>query len=283
MGSFAGTLRAIENYIRAAAALSRLGASPTAAAKVAIVTCLMPLKRLAPAFAARWTRLDLRYGGRIVRWHVSDGSELLCLADILCFEQYRLPAHLAPATIVDLGSNVGSSVLYFATRYPGVRIVAVEPDPATFGKLRANVGSIEGVEAICVAVGGTDGEAAFYPSPRTWESSFRPTPLSGEPISVRVVTLDTLLAELGLDRVDLVKLDVEGAEYEVLRASRALRTSVGAVIGELHPGLPETYAAMRELLADLEGFQVEYVRDARDELFRAVRADAGSARSAPAR
>lgn len=235
----------------------------------------MPAKRLVPVGAARWTRLDLRYRGVSVPWHVSDGSELLCLADILCFEQYRLPDGLDATTIVDLGSNVGASVLYFATRYPGARIIAVEPDPATFRKLQANVGSIPGVELRCLAVGGTDGETDFFPSPRTWESSFRPTPLSGEPIRVRVVTLDTLLSEVGLDHVDLIKLDVEGAEYEILGSSQAWKTSVSTVIGELHAGLPDAYAGMRRLLADLPDFEVEYVRDLRDELFRAIRLPPG--------
>jgi FkbM family methyltransferase len=264
-------LRAVRDYLGAAAQLSRLGATPGARVRIAVVTCAMPLKRLAPRWGRRWTRLDLRYGGRRVAWHVSDGTELLALADVLCHAQYRMDGLPAPRAIVDLGSNIGASVLYFACCYPGARIVAVEPDPETFRKLQANVASLEGVQARRLAVGARDGEVVFFPSPRSWESSLHPTPLSGEAITVRQVTLDTLLDEAGLDHVELVKLDVEGAEYDVLSACAGLPTRVDALIGELHPGHADVYRATRRLLDKLPGFDVEYVRDRHDELFRAVR------------
>jgi FkbM family methyltransferase len=265
-------LRKVKDYLHLVRVLQALGASPLARLKIVVATCLMPIKRRVPRVGLRWIRLDISYGGRRLDWHTSDGSELMALADVLCHEQYRLPDGLAPRTIVDLGSNIGGSVLYFACRYPTARIYGVEPDPGTFRKLQANVAPLENVEVLPLAVGDRDGRAEFFPNPRTWASSLKRTFVTGPAITVQVRTLDTLLDEIGLHRVDLVKLDIEGSEHDVLRAFRGLPTRAGALIGELHGFLPEIYAATVGFLEGLEGFDVTYDREGRDHIFLAVAA-----------
>jgi FkbM family methyltransferase len=275
-------LRPVKDYLHLARLLQPLGASPLARAKIVVATCLMPLKRRVPGFAQRWIRLDIAYGGRRLDWQVSDTSELIALADVLCHEQYSLPNRLSPRTIVDLGSNIGGSVLYFACRYPAARIYGVEPDPATFRKLQANVVALENVEVLPLAVGDRDGDAEFFPNPHTWASSLKSTFATGPGITVQVRTLDTLLDEIGLDQVDLVKLDIEGSEHDVLRAFRGLPTRAGALIGEMHGFLPEVYAATELFLEGIEGFEVTYEREGRDHLFLAVATPAAQAGAAPA-
>jgi FkbM family methyltransferase len=269
-GRVAERLRAGKDCLHLARLLQALGASPLARAKIVVATCIMPLKGRVPGFAQRWIRLDIAYGGRRLAWHVSDASELIALAYVLCHEQYKLPNRLSPRTIVDLGSNIGGSVLYFACRYPAARIYGVEPDPATFQKLEANVIPLENVQVLPLAVGDRDGAAEFYPNPRTWGSSLKSTLATGPGITVQVRTLDTLLDEIGLDRVDLVKLDIEGSEHDVLRAFRGLRTRAGALIGEMHGSLPEVYRATERFLEGVEGFEVTYEREGGDHLFLAV-------------
>jgi FkbM family methyltransferase len=235
---------------------------------------------IVPRSGQRWTRLEIAYAGRRLSWHVSDASELIALADVLCYEQYRLPIELSPETIVDLGSNVGGSILYFASRYPAARIYGVEPDPETFRKLQANVAPLGNVKVLRLAVGDRDGEAEFFPHPRTWASSLKPTFATAPGITVQVRTLDTLLDEIGLERVDLIKLDIEGSEHDVLQAFDGLPTRAGALIGELHGFLPEIYAAMERFLAGLKGFHVTYDRESRDHLFLAVATAGPRARAA---
>lgn len=262
-------LRHIADYVRLLT-LGRLGATPWARVHIIAVTCLMPLRRLVPGSTSRWSRLDIAYGGRRLRWHVSDVTELMALADVVCHAQYRLPAWLSPETIIDLGSNVGATILYFACCYPRAQIFGIEADPATFRKLEANVAGLGNVEVRCLAVGGRDGEAEFFPHPRTWASSLQPTFATGPGIPVQVRTLDTLLDEFGLTRVDLIKLDIEGSEHDVLQAFRGLPTRAGALIGELHGFLPDVYEATKRLLDGLEGFDVTYDRGSGDHLFRAI-------------
>jgi FkbM family methyltransferase len=278
----AALLRRVKDWLHLARVLAPLGASRSARVKVAAATCLMPLMRFVPRSRQRWTRLEIVYAGRRLSWYVSDASELTALADVLCYQQYRLPSELLPETIIDLGSNVGGSILYFASCYPNARIYGIEPDPETFRKLEANVAPLENVEVRRLAVADHDGEAEFFPHPHTWASSLKPTFATAPGITVQVRTLDSLMDELGLDRVDLIKLDVEGSEHDVLQAFEGLPTRAAALIGELHGFLPEVYAATERFLEDLDSFHVTYDRSSRDHVFMAVATAGPRARVASA-
>ena len=89
-------------------------------------------------------------------------------------------------------------------------------------------------------------------------------------MTVACVTLDEIFHELGVDHIDLLKLDVEGAEYGVLTRTTRLG-DVGAIVGELHPELVP--CTPDEFFALLAGFDVEVDRynDASWQ-FKAVRA-----------
>ncbi len=119
--------------------------------------------------------------------------------------------------IIDGGSNVGFSVLFFKRLYPAARILAFEPEPAAFRLLTRNLAAnrITGVEVRAEALGGCEGETAFYVDPAKPASPLAGTVAGrtgGPPIRVRQVRLSTFV-----DReVDLVKLDLEGAERAVL-------------------------------------------------------------------
>jgi FkbM family methyltransferase len=251
-----------------ASKLGPLGAGPRDRALIRLACFGLAFTRLLPEDLVR-IRLRLRYRGRAVRWSVGDISELEALAEVLCDESYAARAELAPRTIVDLGSHVGSSILYFSCRYPGARIVGVEANPKVFARLRANVGGLPGVELLNVAVGATDGRARFYPSRSTWGSTGRADIGEGEAIEVPQRSLDSLLEEASIDRVDLLKVDIEGMEYETFAASRAVQTRVATVLGEFHAFIPAVATQEAAFFALLERFDVERERDG--QLFRAVR------------
>jgi hypothetical protein len=93
------------------------------------------------------------------------------------------------------------------------------------------------------------------------------------PQEVVVRSVDSLLHELGIDRVDLLKIDVEGAEDEVLRSFEGL-AHVSAVVGEIHPNLVDDASALVRLLE--ESFELSVERSLPERWrFRRVRAAAG--------
>lgn len=136
----------------------------------------------------------------------------------------------AGGTFVDVGAHVGWYSLKAAKAVgPRGRVIAIEPDHATLRKLRDNIRA-SGAEAVIVVVPVAcyDSETTlpFYSAPRsnTGESSLSLAAASQEgPITasypVRARRLDDILREVGVTRVDALKIDVEGAELHVLKGA----------------------------------------------------------------
>jgi FkbM family methyltransferase len=129
---------------------------------------------------------------------------------------------------VDVGANVGVYSLLAATFLEDVSVTAVEPDATTAGRLRENleVNGARGVHVIECALAARSGTALFT---RGRDSTNRIARL-GDPdvVEVPVRTLDEVTARLP---PKLMKIDVEGAELEVLRgASRLLASQEGPVL-----------------------------------------------------
>src|SRR3954454_24524186 len=81
-----------------------------------------------------------------------DYIDMLVAKEIFLDRDYRVPAGRKVSTIADLGANTGTAIRFFAALYPSARIVAVEPDPGTAARLRANVRGLECVEVAEAAV-----------------------------------------------------------------------------------------------------------------------------------
>jgi FkbM family methyltransferase len=196
--------------------------------------------------------------GQRFRCTLSDASQLEVLRNVFVEEEYRLPSGDEPVrTVVDLGSHVGVSVLWFRALYPNAEIVAVEPHPETFRRLQRNVGNLQRVHLVHAAVGDSDGPRALFASDESWAASLLPQPALERAGQVICRRLDGVLAELGLESVDVLKVDVEGAEHEVLSTFAGL-SGVRTLVCEYHRELNrmDAFAFMRTL----EGFELLSLR-----------------------
>jgi FkbM family methyltransferase len=124
-------------------------------------------------------------------------------------------------TVLDIGAFAGDATYFFSKRVGGTgRVLAVEPDRLNAEALLRNVQDhhLANVQVASCAVWDTDGEALFDGDGTVGsglvETLCRPT---SEKIRVPTCTLATLLDRHGLDRVDCIKMDIEGAEVRVLR------------------------------------------------------------------
>jgi len=220
-------------------------------------------------------RFRLRLEGASHGLVLTDPSEFQVLASVFLDREYQQPLSPPPRVIVDAGSNVGLSVLFFRSRYPDSRVYAIEPDPETFDRLRLNIEHLPGVDAARLALSDRTGPARFFRSTsESWTSSLFPAGRSLEEVTVEAVTLDEFLTARGLSEVDLLKLDIEGAEYRVLESSQRL-AAIRHIVAELHFDIGGYSEGMlREVLAD---FDVHLSRRTSDgALLTARRRSAGS-------
>lgn len=165
-------------------------------------------------------------------------SDVLALRQVLLNSEYAWDLPFEPRVIVDAGANIGITSVFFANRYPKARIIAIEPESRNYEMLKKNAGPYPNVIPVQAALWRENGSIEVLdPGEGNWgfrtQKSVGPTdqPTCG---AVRAVTLDSLMAELGLERVDLLKVDIEGAEREVFASPEAWMQSVGAILIELH-------------------------------------------------
>jgi FkbM family methyltransferase len=175
---------------------------------------------------------------------------------------------------VDVGANWGFFTL-MAAHLVGVsgKVVALEPDPRIFLKLKSNVerNKLEQVRVFDVAAADRDSElilAAHDESAENWGISrlVEGGSKTQETFTVRSRRLDSLLDDAGLGSVDLLKIDVEGAEDMVLTGMEAGLKSYRyrRILLELHPNqLAERCHTVREVAEVLtarlyKGFALDY-------------------------
>ena len=124
-------------------------------------------------------------------------------------------------TFIDVGANDGAYALFVASRAgPSARVLAVEPQPEIFERLIYNIrlNEFATIKAVDCAIAEKPGEVTLFLDPQnSGESSLKVVGSSGaRPIRVPARTLLELIRGEGYERVDAIKLDVEGAEDLVL-------------------------------------------------------------------
>ncbi len=159
------------------------------------------------------------------------------VTEIFLEREYAIDLPTEDPTILDCGSNIGISILFFKRMYPRAKITGFEPDKKTFELLKRNVAEngLKDVSLHNVALSSEAGEAAFYSDSRTPGSlimSLFKERMDGEAQKVPCVALSSFAQA----PVDLLKMDIEGAEMDVLRelaASGAL-SNVKFMMMEYH-------------------------------------------------
>lgn len=147
----------------------------------------------------------------------------------------RLPSDIR--LIVDCGANVGYASAYFLSRFPGVKVIAVEPDPSNFELLKRNMQPYE-ERVTLVHAGVWSHKAGLVVCPSRagdeWSTQVREC-LEGEVPDVLATDILSLIALSGMDRIDLLKVDIEGSETVVFGSnSRLWIEKVDNIVTELH-------------------------------------------------
>ncbi len=152
-------------------------------------------------------------------------------------------------TIIDCGANMGLSVLYFSQNYPNHQIIAFEPDPEIFSILKENIETfnLKNVTAYQKAVWDKVDVLTFFADGKMGgrlENTYK----HAKPIKIETVPLTDFLSA----DVDLLKIDIEGAEGVVLNGCRNELHKVRHIFFEYHNSIkePQTLHKLLELVSE---------------------------------
>ena len=158
--------------------------------------------------------------------------------------------------------------IYFAQRYPDAKIIAVEAEASNFSVLVRNVQPYPAIIPVHAALWNRDGQISVRePNPATGaHGKWGYVTQEGPGPRVRAVTMRTLMREMRVQAIDLVKIDIEGAEQEVFEDHQWL-AGTGCLMIELHdrfrPGCLEAVEpAMRGFTHTQRGETTFYIREA---------------------
>ena len=141
--------------------------------------------------------------------------------------------------VVDIGANIGVSCLYLAQLFPGAELFAFEPVPGNFALLERNTRHLGRVHTFPVALGEREGTIDILHSDSGTNfggfSRFEAGSDTARSISVPMRDARRQIQELGVSGADVMKIDVEGSEWEVLTAlGEDFLRRTKYLMGELH-------------------------------------------------
>jgi FkbM family methyltransferase len=158
-------------------------------------------------------------------WCRSHSSDIDVFSQIFVHREYRcLDASMDVGVVIDCGANVGYSSAYFLSKFPNCTVIAVEPDPGNFTVLERNLAPYGNrVRAVPSGVWsetiGLVMDETVFRDGREWARRVRPA-LADETVAMEAVDIQSLIDSSGSERISILKIDIEGAEYEVFSSPR---------------------------------------------------------------
>ncbi|MAD80593.1 MAG: hypothetical protein CMJ50_07090 [Planctomycetaceae bacterium] len=167
-----------------------------------------------------WVRQGLQ-----AAWDIGT-SQAVITGDEYSLEPFlHSPMRLKVRTVVDVGANIGAFTLAARRTFPNARVIAVEPDPDNAELLRHNCGHDANVTVCQTAVLNDDFPDTVHLCRHTLNSGGnyigqlfqqkQPPFIDSEPIAVPCRSIHELLTDLGVNDIDLLKVDAEGAEVDI--------------------------------------------------------------------
>jgi len=183
--------------------------------------------------------------------------------EIFIARAYEMSFDTPNPVIIDCGSNIGMSILFFKNLFPGARITGFEPHPLVFAVLNRNIeqNGLENATVHQKALSDTAGSLDFYINQDDPGSLNMGLYARGD--NVKHIAVDTeLLSDHITGTVDLLKLDIEGAEESVVRDlfNSGKLANVRRMICEYHHHIDENVDGLSRMLSMLEaagfGYQI---------------------------
>jgi FkbM family methyltransferase len=139
-----------------------------------------------------------------------------------------------PRFIIDAGAHIGCAALFFASSFPRANIAAIEPDPGNYQVLMRNTRGNQRIRAIHAAVWHRL-EPVTIANEQDDPCAFQIKSANDQCTAIQGLTVSAIIRECGFEKIDLLKLDIEGAEREIFGTGDLdWMNRTRAIIIELH-------------------------------------------------
>ncbi|HWB25350.1 MAG TPA: FkbM family methyltransferase [Chitinophagaceae bacterium] len=167
-------------------------------------------------------------------------SDLPIFYQVFAELQYDINYFLkyTPKTIVDCGANVGFACLYFSSLFPGAEIIAVEPQKDNYNQLCKNVKSYSNIKPLHAAIWHKPGKLVIK-NESEMSASFEVQENTEANIAgLNAVTIDEIIRDNNFDQIDILKIDIEGSEYNLFANNpHTWLSKTRCLVIELHDNL----------------------------------------------
>lgn len=194
-------------------------------------------------------------------WLRTGTTDLGVMREIFLDHDYDFKIEVDPLVIVDAGSNIGLASVYYALRFPRAMVYSIEPEKENFEVLEVNAKTFTNIIPVRAALWGEStvvkvvdpgrGEHGFVT-----EKSTAQLQIGDE--TVKAITISDMLVEYDLDAIDILKMDIEGAEKEVFEHSQDWVSKVSILIVEIHERFKP--GCLSAFLTATEGMHTLYER-----------------------
>lgn len=169
-----------------------------------------------------------------------DTSDQEVFDQIFLDREYDLNLPFVPEIIVDAGANIGLTSVFFANKYPGAKIISIEPEASNYNALVKNTAYYMSIVPIHAAIWNEPGLVEVL-DVGTGEWGFMLSQRNGpqEGIGqIQAITIQEILNDLQLSHIDILKMDIEGSEKELFSTNfETWLPKIRCLIIEIHDNL----------------------------------------------
>jgi len=176
----------------------------------------------------------------LINLRANPSSDFSVFLQVFYAEQYSLLAgicnfnQIQVSTIVDLGANVGFTSIYLNRRFKTAKIIALEPDEENFKVLRTNTQYFKNIITKNAAIWSHQTKLSpSFDEESDWGKTFLENKDS-KTKSIEAVTINHIVEEHQLQSIDILKIDVEGAEKQIFESDLSFLKRVKVIAIEIH-------------------------------------------------
>lgn len=199
------------------------------------------VKWLAASLIGYWKPLRVVIRGHPITIRASS-NDLSIALQTLCGEFAEVFARVPSSKhglIIDAGGYLGTAAIAFGEAYPDAVIVTIEPSPENFALLLANTAAYPNIRPLNKAIGSKPGtihlkDRGLGHAGLTVVDQPNDNASAAVIASVERITIPSILEDFGFDGIDIAKIDIEGAELDLLTSNIGWLDDTTAICVELH-------------------------------------------------